>query len=361
VPARPLGSSAKIARVEIPAGVDDAVSREVARQLEAELGARGLLLDTRRLAEAEAEAAARGGQLLIRVIELCYPASRRSGRALTLDVGGDENMLRLGAALAFGAATARVLVPDREPEGELICALFNLGIGLVDALCDEDPELGVAFLELVHDRDQRDAAQEPRQSGWLRDGLPQRLADDPTASFTALVVEAFFELLHATYPGAARLDLRRGVGEQLEAALEAERRTVAGRTGELTREQSIESSRLTSVLPFQIIETLAAGDRTRAEPSAATRLGEAMWRIDDLVDLTQDAQRGTLNGVLLAAGTAEPLAALERLLTSTDIARAAGEAAESLSAGVTQAGAAGDRATSFLYFIQRYAGIAPRS
>jgi hypothetical protein len=117
------------------------------------------------------------------------------------------------------------------------------------------------------------------------------------------------------------------------------------------------------VLPFQIIETLASGDHAPAEPSAGTLLGEAMWRIDDLVDLCQDARSGSVNGVLLAAATvADPpggwdlVTALERLLTSREIARIAAEAAERLVAGLLRGGGG---TTPFLYFIQRYAGIAP--
>ena len=82
---------------------------------------------------------------------------------------------------------------------------------------------------------------------------------------------------------------------------------------------------------------------------------------------------GSLNAVLLAAtsGSERPsehdlLAALERLLASTEIARAATEAAERLLAGLQLAGGRCDtaedhlRTASFLQFIQRYAGIAPR-
>ena len=111
------------------------------------------------------------------------------------------------------------------------------------------------------------------------------------------------------------------------------------------------------MLPFQIIEALAAGDYASAEPTAGTQLGEAMWRIDDLVDLPQDARSGSLNGVLLAAappGEPDLHVALERLLASTDVARAAAEAAAKLEAGLQRAGG---QAAPFLSFIQRYAGI----
>jgi hypothetical protein len=191
-------------------------------------------------------------------------------------------------------------------------------------------------------------------------------------AFTVDIIEAFFETLHAVYPDDAWLKLRRRVGTQLGAALEAERRSVIRSADPTAHEQLIECSRLTSVLPFQIIETIARGDQAPAEPTAGTQLGEAMSRIDDLVDLCQDARSSSLNAVLLAAATGagrpgecELLAALERLAVSADIGCTAAEAAELLRVGLQLAGG-GDASedhlptASFLYFIQCYAGIAPR-
>ncbi len=363
--------------MEIPARIEQAVSGAVARQLETELGDRGLLLAADGLAAAEAEVAQRGARLLTCTIHRCYPTSRQDGQAVALEFESERVAARLEAALAFGAVTARVLVPGtRDSEQftdsvELLCAIFNLGIGLVDGLCDADAETGGALLELVQAQDLVKTAEEPRERGWLRATLPTALANDHTVAFTVEIIEAFFETLHSVYPDDAWLQQRRGVGTQLGAALEAERRSVIGSADETAREQLIECSRLTSVLPFEIIETLARGDHAPTEPTAGTLLGEAMWRIDDLVDLCQDARSGSLNGVLLGAttgagppGERDLLPALERLLDSTDIACAATEAAERLLAGLRLAGGGRDtpedqRTASFLHFIQRYAGIAP--
>jgi hypothetical protein len=367
--------------VEIPARIEQAVSDAVAQHLETELGDRGLLLAADGLAAAEAEAAQRGARLLTCAIHRCYPISRQGGRALAFEFESERDAARLGAALAFGAVTARMLGPGKRDleqfadSVELLCAMFNLGIGLVDGVCDEDAETGGALLELVQGHDLAKAAEEPRARGWLRATLPPALADDHTVAFTVEIIETFFATLHAVYPNDAWLQQRRGVGTQLGSALEAERQSVIGSVNHTTREQLIECSRLTSVIPFQIIEALAGGDHAPTERTAGTLLGEAMWRIDDLVDLCQDARRGALNGVLLAAaeepghpvGECDLVAVLESLLASTDIACAAALAAESLLAGLQLAD--GGRATaqdhlhslSFLHFIQRYAGIAPRS
>jgi hypothetical protein len=339
--------------VAVPAPIEQAVGDAVARQLEAELGNRGLLLAAGDFAAAEADAAQRGARLLTSLIHRCYPFTRQAAGEVALDFGGERGAARLQAALAFGAATARVLAPDlRNPEVELICATFNLGIGLIDSLCDEDAETGGALLDLVAAHDLADAAEKPRAHGWLRAVLPPALAENPAAAFTAGLIESFFEMLHDVYPGGA---WRHRIGVQLRAALEAERASIAP-SADTPRGELIECSRLTSVLPFQIIETLANATHVNAKEGAGTRLGEAMWRIDDLVDLCLDARSGSLNSILLAAGDGGAVTALTRLLGSEGIACAAREAANDLQAGLQHAG---DPAP-FLHFVQRYTGIAPR-
>jgi hypothetical protein len=357
--------------VEIPARIEQAVGDAVAHHLKTELGDRGLLLTADGLAAAEAEAARRGARLLTGVIHRCYPISRQGGQTLALEFESQREAARIDAALAFGAVTARVLakhdVERFAGSVELLCAMFNLGIGLIDGLCDEDAETGAALLELVQASDLGKAAEEARARGWLRSTFPPAFVGDPTVAFTVDIIEAFFETLHDVYPDDGGSQQRRRVGEQLGAALEAERRSVIRSADQTAREELIECSRLTSVLPFQIIETLAGGDHAPTERTVGTRLGEAMWRIDDLVDLCQDARRGSLNGVLLAAATGagrpaerDLLAALERLLDSSDVARAAADAAEELLAGLQLAGDDHQDTASFLHFIQRYAGIAPQ-
>lgn len=339
---------------------EQVVGDAVTRRLEAELAARGLLLRRDAVAAAEEEAARSGARLLGEVMSRCYPTT---AGGVELEFESDAVAARLAAALAFGAATARVLAqtPPAAP-AEVLCATFNLGIGLVDGICDGDAELGVELLDLVRRHGLVEAAHERKGRGWLRGALPAVLAHDATTSFTVDVVETFFETLHDVYAGGGWVRHRRRVGEQLEAALEAERRSVAGAGQGSAPEQLLEASRLTSVLPFQIIETLAAGDRPPAAPTAGTLLGEAMWRIDDLVDLSDDARTGAANAILLAAGEA----AVERMADSPLVARAAAEAADALQAGLRLA-AGVDRAAgpdhaatgSFLYFVQEYAGISP--
>lgn len=319
--------------------LERAVCRAVADHLKVELGRRGLLLTGDREATATADVAQDGRHLLSSAVGVCYPDAD-----LSVEFAGKEVSTRLQGALAFGAATAALFSDRRSDEVDLLCAMFTLGVGMVDSLCDADRDTGARVLRLVQERDVAKAAEQRRRRGWLRGALVREQAVHATVVFTVDVIEAFFQVLHAVYPGQEWSSLRGEVGAQLEAALEAERRSVGWSAEPSPRHHLIECSRRTSVLPFEIVQTLVGG----AESAAATLLGEAVWRIDDLVDLCQDAREDALNSLLL--GTT-----LERLVETDDIARAAAEAAERLSAGLALAPGA-HAADRFLLFIQRYSG-----
>jgi hypothetical protein len=309
VRARGTPEEFRLRRVDVDpqSAADPAVDTTVGELLRVELERRGLLLDAASYAAAAEPAEREGTQLLRVALERCY------GAGAALEFEDAETAARLASALTFGSVTARVLAPRAGRGVELACAIFNLGIGLVDSLCDDRPELGLALLELdlLDARDGR---------GWLRASAPPVLLADHTAAFAIEMIETFFELV------------KTDVGNRLESALAAERLSI-GRSG--TDDELVESSRLTSVLPFEIIATLAGGDLR-----AATQLGEALWRIDDLVDLEQDRHTGALNAIVLG---------------SIDVDSAAAEAAEKLAAGLS--GAATDDRVLFLYFVQRYVGV----
>jgi hypothetical protein len=366
--------------MQIPASLEQEIGDAVASNLERELARRCLVLAADEVAAAEVEAERVGARLLVAVVDQCYSFVGHGGSpAFAFD--SDQTATRLQAALAFGAITGRVLSPTRargialrEPI-ELLSAVFNVGIGLIDSVCDEDPVVGRRLLELVAEPDLATAAERELPRRWLRARFPACLERDATIAFTVDIIECFFATLHAAYPGKTGLDLRREIGTHLAAALQAERVSAAGLKSSYTRDRLRECSRLTSVLPFEIIETLVgAGDRRRL-PTPGASLGEAMWQIDDLVDLCEDAGRGALNSLLIsgAPGVWDPsdertmVGVLERLLASSDIAEAAGRAAENLQLGLERAGGrrpGKDRPPAtpdFLRFIQDYAGIPPRA
>jgi hypothetical protein len=295
--------------------------------LRAEFDARGLHSD-------DTDVPAPAPDLLQQVLALCFPEYDLTGQ---VEVAFDsvEERLRIEQALLFGWATADVLAPNAtDPRSRLLCGIFNLGIGMIDSLCDIAPDRGTALLKVVRSFDVESAASGPSQAGRMLASLPADAAADPTIAFTARVIDAFFALLHATHSPS----LRRQVGSLLAQALAAEQQSVA--RSPASPHELLEASRNTSVLPFLIMATLVGGDR-----DAATHLGEAMWRIDDLVDLDDDACSGALNSLLLGGSPDRR--------TIEAVARAA---ADHLRAGLGMA----DRRL-FLSFVQRYAGLTPES
>ena len=363
--------------VQVPADVERAVEESVLLHLRSELAACDLLLTADALRQAKAEATQRGKALLAEFITRCYGIQPQSSVAVLQQFQSEEVRAHVEGALAFGATSAIVLAPVKDvtkPDFkriERLCAIFNLGIGLVDSLCDEDSGIGTSLISFLDGDMLMECAEAPRERGWLRTALPSIPAGVAAMAFAADLIEVFFQQLHAVYPGDRSLDLRRGIGRQLAAALVAERNSVFWSPDMVERERSLHSSRLTSVLPLQIIETLACGSLTTDERTAGTLLGEALWRVDDLVDLCQDVRSGALNSLLLRAlddaarseKAHDAVTALEGLLASSDIAEASAKAAECLVAGLGLADALqpaqreGTRA--FLYFIQSYAGVPP--
>jgi hypothetical protein len=343
--------------LEITEELRRAIDRAVTRSLRAALDERGLLLAPEVAIAAAAEIDERGGVLLRRTLAHCYGDGRQLDQGVRVEFGDSQVAARIGPALTFGSVTAGVLAPRAPAEGRLLCGVFNLGIGLVDGLCDGAPQLGLPFLDTLEGVDVAGAARTGWPRGRLLAGLPTSLADDPTVAFAARVIEVFFDLLHTAHPGPDDAELRHQVGARLAEALAAEGRSV-GRIGSgADPERLIEASRLTSVLPFRIIEQLATEAASPIPTSAGSSLGEAMWRIDDLVDLVEDARAGALNALLLGA-PGDPAGGLERILEAGVIPVTAAEAARHLAAGLTwaDAGSATDRRL-FLALVQRYAGI----
>ncbi len=348
--------------MEVPSTLESSIDAAVARHLQNTLGAGGLLLNSADLRMAATTNAALGRWLMERLLGECYPEAE--GLAVQFERAGD--MARIGSALAFGAVTSRVFAAEhdvvrRRSPVEYVCGVFNLAIGLVDGICDGDTTIGVQLLDHCHDADLVDAAIGRRRRGWLQSPLPGHLAEDSAVAFTVTVIEVFFAILHDLY--LDRPHVRRIVGQQLTEALHAETGSVRDPFTALSAARRVGCSKATSVLPFEIISTIANAGTVSDFRSPATMLGEAMWRIDDLVDLVDDARCGALNALLLAAcgrrGThAEyDVADLAYLLGSADIVAAATDAAQRLHEGLRAAEVTGDDRRAYLAFVQRYAGI----
>jgi hypothetical protein len=353
--------------LKIPRHLENAIDNAVTRHLETEFRDRDLLLGSAELTSAKRKTAALGRRLMTRLLNQCYPEA--DGLAVEFERTGD--IPRIGAALAFGAVVSRVLQSGVDyPSGsgsvvEFLCGTFNLAVGLIDGVCDADAVAGERLLGHFRDADLIGAADGRRGPGWLHAHMPLSLAADDGVAFAVSVTEAFFENFHNIF--AEEADVRRVVGRQLAYALEAEAASVCRPFTALSARRRVECSRATSVMPFEIIETMTTAGRVAATPSAATLLGEAMWRIDDLVDLTDDARSGALNAVLLTAFQRRGghdgyvVVDVQAVLDSSGIASAAAEAADRLRDGLRLAGVSGDDQHAFLQFVERYAGIEPTS
>jgi hypothetical protein len=333
----------------------NAVEEVVREQLYAALGAHGLLLDDGAAAAGMADAATLGGALLPSVVDALYGETLASNPSARVVFDNNATASRVSLALAFGALTAQLVLPppaDLPGDENALCAVFNLGIGLIDGLCDRSPRQGLPLLRALADLDFSTV----RGAGdaWigLHAALPADLLRDPTVDFALRVVDLFFDLLHTTYPSDGEIALRSRVGMLLGDALDAERRSVDRSMRDRDLAELMDCSRLTSVLPFQIIAVLATGADGGLAQAAATALGEAMWRVDDLVDLVEDAASGALNSLLLCDDGRPRIAVV------------AAAAASYLATGleVAPGAQAGTSRRAFLACVQSYAGLlTPRS
>lgn len=330
--------------MRIPDELQDAIESRVRCCLTDELGARGLLLGAAELTAADADCTALGQQLLGALLQRCYPDA-----VARVEFEHDAQVVRIQEALAFGAVVCAALSTRASRGRAALCATFNLAIGLLDGICDADDRDAHRLLTALHDIDVTGACTEVRDRGWTRAGLGDDLTADYGIAFLADAIEVFFVQLHEAFPGTGDKPLRRTVRRLLQRALEYEAASLGGRSAPAPRRRLVECSRGTSVLPFEIIEALTTGRAPMSSPSTGTVLGEAMWLIDDLVDLCDDASTGALNGVLLNAD-------LDRLLGCPDIASAASRAAEQLGAAVQEVDDEASRA-ALLRFVQRYAGL----
>ena len=317
-------------------------------QLRAALDDRGLLLGEADLVAGIEAAAALGRRLLTDVVERAYRDVLASRASVRIAFGHSGTGPRMGMALAFGALVARLVRPvGARPfpdEPDLLCAVFNLGIGLVDSLCDASPHEGLPLLCALGELDLPGLV--APEGGLATTVCPDLLAD-PTVAFTVRVVGLFFDQVHSVLSGDDSRGARSRVGLLLADALAAERRSV-GRGSGGDGESLVETSRRTSVLPFQTLSILAGGAPDGPAWATATALGEAMWRVDDLVDVGQDAESGALNSLLVAGGDLD-----------ARICVAAREAAEQLATAleVAPGGAAANARRDLLACVQSYARL----
>ena len=144
-------------------------------------------------------------------------------------------------------------------------------------MCDEDADTGLRLLKLIELGNVAEAARQPRPAAGCVCSYPPRWKPIPACQFAADIVETFFATLHATYPGDPWSDLRARVGDQLAAALEAERSSLVSSLSDASLGQLTQYSYATSVLPFEIVGTITA-ERLRTASRPVPRRGDVADR-----------------------------------------------------------------------------------
>jgi hypothetical protein len=167
--------------------------------------------------------------------------------------------------------------------------LFNLGVSLLDLVCDEQPERRARLLDCVTPH-----FLERQLSGH---GAARRSSGDPAIDYlVALIVDLFADARRLASNSSDWSAFSRLIG----AMYGGERLAIAARRGEHAPTPEVwEALRRKSALPLETMATLAVLASPHATASrrdtaleAAALAGEAIWIIDDLVDVREDWNAG---------------------------------------------------------------------
>lgn len=223
---------------------------------------------------------------------------------------------RVPAVLALGhelGACLHMLSSGDEATARRIgerCALLNLGISIVDVICDNLPDIASRLGELLDENRLRALGKEDIAAAQLRydaAGLEQR-----ELRLLLTIVAAFFSFELKDDRSSAEED---GLVSLLVRAYRAEMRSVSPAT--LMCGEALAVAREKATLPFVVIGEIA---RDPASPAGQRlpmdRLVEdiavTFWLTDDVVDLASDVRSGALNALLVDpdVGRSEALAEL---------------------------------------------------
>jgi hypothetical protein len=183
--------------------------------------------------------------------------------------------------------------------------LFNLGISLMDTLCDSVPESSGALRKTLDaDMLQRMTRDGPKEIRGIVDGI----ADDDMRVVMKIVCGFFDRLPRSNRQYSNRLVV---MEKELLAAYSAElSSTDASRSSTGRCEEMVRISERKSMAPFRVIsEVVRLHLPTRNESDwrdrirrAARYLGRIFWHVDDLVDVVNDCRWAAVNSVLARSG-----------------------------------------------------------
>jgi hypothetical protein len=270
---------------------------------------------------------------------------------------------RLPLMLAFGYDIGAGLVrPDRSElrnggsESEIahqvgcLCALFNCGIALFDALYDRLPQRSHELSQALDIHLLRAAMHERTHLAELahRAGAIQAL--EPR--IVMRVVTAFYERLWSTAACDRTAPQWQALDDLLAEAYNAEMMSVIGEAAGAEALQTAATAK--AVLPFQVMAALAtvcapptaapvvatAGEE-REPMSTARQVGTVFSLVDDLIDLVHDTEAGAVNTIALRVSASEPHLLPRRLLEGCEVDQAVAELGANVSALVNRCRACG--------------------
>ena len=274
---------------------------------------------------------------------------------------GSRRAIASMGAFGWSFATAMQMLVDtetRERRRAQACAMFNIGISLLDRVADGS-EAGRAHLFDVLDRTTVTTLSQCRSAPAA---LGQR-ADceaDPTLRMLLKIVAALYEELHQLAEVQPKGAVE--VMEKLVAAYDAE---VATHSRQDTGEASV--ARYRAALPFQVmasINMLASGDvdvlERRAAEEVAAAVGETFGLVDDLVDLPEDCRVGHPNVVVARVARASELHdgqdMLDRVAASGAVEASVSELASRMGTVRSLAARAGGGGVPLVRFVTMYVG-----
>jgi hypothetical protein len=227
--------------------------------------------------------------------------------------GGLQSMLRSGGV-----------------SGHQVCAvaaLFNLGISYFDLLCDTD-EKNIAVIGRYLSRSSLQELMDNMDAGLALTKTASNVADTGVRILLK-IIGTFFQALHSD---ASMLEpiSHANLKDLIGGAYDAQMR--ASLWGSQPQEALPSLSRLKSTLPFLIIGQLASGSSYDQGPGM--KIAEVFWKLDDLVDLTEDLAGGNINAILLSrssnyfqADPVEKIALAEQYAEGPELSIAIGDLA----------------------------------
>lgn len=280
-------------------------------------------------------------ELLVPALGAVDEGYLRSASAFAVEAGRLHRrlplMLAFGYDIGTGVAYEATADPAVRHRAGRLCALFNCGIALFDALYDRVPERAEEFSAIVGLPLLKAAMSDP---GYAAQMMQRAEAiGSPEARIVLRLVAAFYTTLWNTASDASASRNWNRLADLLAESYRAEMLVVAAESGKVPEQELQDAAVAKAVLPFEVMaqvgQVCASASRPHGDPAnheepvdTARRLGRVFSVLDDLIDLVHDMEEGAVNGIALRAGgdrSDESTRLASRLLDGPELHAAATE------------------------------------